>query len=54
MTSIAAYYVLVATTAAEKAAAEAAALQGPRPSLADRLRAFVATLSARPSAPRAA
>ncbi|HET9456069.1 MAG TPA: hypothetical protein VFO78_01915 [Candidatus Limnocylindrales bacterium] len=54
MMSISAYYVLVASTAAEKAAAEAAALRAPRPSRVERLRAFVAQLATRPRAARPA
>jgi hypothetical protein len=54
MMSISAYYVLVASTAAEKAAAEAAALRAPRPSLVDRLRAFVTQPPTRPRAARPA
>jgi hypothetical protein len=53
MNSIAAYYVYIATTAAQKAAEEAA-LRGPRPSLVDRLRALAAALSTRSEAPRPA
>jgi hypothetical protein len=52
MTSIAAYYVLLATDAAQKAAAEAS--RAPRPSIADRLRTFLATFGARPQAARPA
>ena len=54
MMSISAYYVLVASTAAEKAAAEAATLRAPRPSLVDRLRAFVTQPPTRPRAARPA
>lgn len=53
MTSLAAYYVFVASSAAQKAAAEANR-RDPRPSLAGRLRALAGALSARTQAPRPA
>ena len=53
MNSIAAYYVYIATKAAQEAAQEAA-LREPRPSLVDRLRALAASLFTRSEAPRPA